>query len=140
MTQTATDNVTAMKHLYEAFGRGDVPTVLGAMDEAIEWHEAEGNPWHTGAPFVGPQEVLAQVFGRIAQDFEGFRVEPQRFLGAGDSVVVEGRYRADRHSATGKPLDAEVVHVWDLRDGRVVRFHQYTDTRQLADVMGVSAY
>jgi ketosteroid isomerase-like protein len=33
-------------------------------------------------------------------------------------------------------LDAEVVHLWDLRNGKVVRFHQYVDTRQLAEVMG----
>jgi ketosteroid isomerase-like protein len=46
---------------------------------------------------------------------------------------MEGRYRARSHKAAGKPLDAEVVHVWDLRNGRVVRFHQYVDTRQLAE-------
>jgi ketosteroid isomerase-like protein len=140
MTQTTTDNVTAMKGLYEAFGRGEVPVVLGAMDEQIEWHEAEGNPWGTGAPFVGPQEVLEKVLARIGQEYERFRVEPHRFIGDGDTVVMEGRYKADRHQATGKPLDAEVVHIWDLRDGRIVRFHQYTDTRQMADVLGASAY
>jgi uncharacterized protein len=34
-----------MTGLYEAFGRGDVPKVLGAMDPEIRWHEAEGNPY-----------------------------------------------------------------------------------------------
>jgi hypothetical protein len=49
---------------------------------------------------------------------------------------MEGRYRARSHRDTGKPLDAEVVHIWDLRNGKIVRFHQYVDTRQYADVVG----
>ena len=85
---------------------------------------------------MGPQQVVEGVFQRIGAEFDGFEVHPTRFLGAGDTVVMEGRYRARSHHATGAPLDAEVVHVWDLRDGKVVRFHQYVDTRQLADVIG----
>jgi uncharacterized protein len=137
MTGTVTNHVNQMKELYAAFGRGDVPTVLAAMDANIEWQEAEGNPWHLGRPFVGPQQVVDGVFQRIGAEFDGFEIHPTRFLGDGDTVIVEGRYRAASHHATGKPLDAEVVHVWDLLDGKIVRFHQYVDTRQMADVMGI---
>src|SRR4051794_16090134 len=136
---TATRNVhrCRMKELYEAFDRGDIPTVLAAMDEGVEWYvewyEAEGNPWSLGRPFVGPQEVVEGVFQRLGTEFDGFEVHRTRFLGDGDTVIMEGRYRARSHKATGKPLDAkpldaEVVHVWDLRNGKVVRFHQYVDT------------
>ena len=136
MTGTVTDQVTRMKELYEAFARGDIPTVLEGMDESIEWHEAEGNPWSTGRPFIGHQEVVEGVFQRIGAEFDGFEVRPERFIGDGDTVVMEGRYRARNSKATGKPLDAEVVHVWDLRNGKVIRFHQYVDTRQLAAGLG----
>lgn len=136
MTGTVTDQVTRMKELYEAFARGDIPTVLAAMDEGIEWYEAEGNPWSPGGPFLGPEQVLEGVFQRIAAEFDGFEVCPTRFIGDGDTVVMEGRYRARSGKATGEPLDAEVVHVWDLRSGKIVRFHQYVDTRQLAAVLG----
>src|SRR3954465_6406358 len=138
MTGTVTDHVTRMKQLYEAFGRGDIPTVLAAMDENIEWYEAERNPWSTGRPFVGPQQIVERVFQRIGAEFDGFEIRPIRFLGDGDTVIMEGRQRAHSHKATGKPLDAEVVHVWDLRNGKVVRFHQSVDTRQLAAVLGAT--
>ena len=140
MTQTSLTSVQLMKSLYEAFARGDVPTVVGAMDENIEWHESEGGPWHPGHPFVGPQQVVEGVFARLAEEFEDFRIETLRFIGGGDTVVVEARYHATQHRATGKPLDAQAAHVWDLRDGKLVRFQQYADTRRLADVIGVSAY
>lgn len=138
MTGTATDYVTQMKEVYEAFGRGDIPTVLASMDGGVEWYEAEGNPWFLGRPFVGPQQVVEGVFQRIGAEFEGFEIRPTRFLADGDTVIMEGRYRAQSHKSTGKPFDAEVVHVWDLRNGKIVRFHQYVDTRQLSAVMGVT--
>lgn len=34
-------SVDVVRGVYEAFGRGDVPAVLGAMADDIEWHEAE---------------------------------------------------------------------------------------------------
>jgi ketosteroid isomerase-like protein len=138
MTEVTTDNATLMKSLYEAFGRGDVPTVLAAMDDRIEWSEAENQPYATERPLVGPQEVLERVLTRIGQDFDGFRIDPGRFISQGDTVVMLGRYRADRAHATGKPLDAPAVHAWDLRGGKLVRFQQYTDTQQMTDVLGAA--
>jgi ketosteroid isomerase-like protein len=139
MTQTSATTVETVKALYEAFARGDVGTVIGALDENVEWSEAEGNPWYLGHPFVGPQQVVEGVFTRIGEEFQDFRADPHRFLGGGDTVAVEGRYSATSHRATGRPLDAPFLHVWDVRNGKVVRFTQYTDTRQWADVMGAGA-
>jgi ketosteroid isomerase-like protein len=76
------------------------------------------------------------VFARIPQDFDDFRVDINRITAAGDTVLVEGRYRGTA-KATGKPLDAQVAHVWDFRDGQVVSWQQYTDTWQYAQVTGV---
>ena len=52
-------NVQVVQDLYDAFGRGDVPAVLGAMDADIRWSEAEGNPYQmSGEAFVGPDAIL----------------------------------------------------------------------------------
>jgi ketosteroid isomerase-like protein len=40
--------------------------------------------------------------------------------------------------ATGKALDAQVAHIWDFRDGKLVHWQQYTDTWQFAEVTGVT--
>jgi ketosteroid isomerase-like protein len=111
--------------------------VLALIDERCEWMEAEHNPWWPGGPLVGPQAVLEGVFKRMPQDFEDFSVQLRRVVGFGDTVLVEGRYHATAR-ATGRPLDAQFAHVWDLRDGRAVRWQQYTDTLQHADVMGLA--
>ncbi len=137
MTGMGTDSLARMKELYSAFARGDMATVFAAMDDHTEWYETEGNPWFTGRPFVGVEEITNGVFRWLATEFEQFEIVPTRFLSDGPTVVVEGRYRARRYIPTGKQLDAEVVHIWDLLDARVARFHQYVDTRNFAEVVGV---
>ena len=54
-------NVQMMRDLYDAFSRGDIPTVLGAMDPGIEWHEAQGNPYDPGKPWRGPDAVMQNL-------------------------------------------------------------------------------
>lgn len=130
------DNVTFLKSLYEAFGRGDVPAVLGAMSPDIRWHEAEGNPYRpSGEPWVGPDAVLTSLFMKLGAEWDGFSVHPKSFYDAGGSVIVEGRY-SGTYKGTGKSMDIQMCHVWDVTDGKLTRFQQYVDTATLQDVMG----
>ena len=129
------DNVRLLKNLYDAFGRGDVPTVLGAMSPDIKWHQAESNPYQpSGAAWTGPDAVL-NLFMKLGSEWDGFSVHPKSFHGTGDSVIVEGRY-SGMFKATGKSMDTQMCHVWDVKDGKITRFQQYVDTAKLHDVMG----
>ena len=129
------DNVSLLKSLYAAFGRGEIATVLGAMSPDIRWYQAEGNPYMpTGEAWVGPDAVLNNLFTKLGAEWDGFTVHPKTFHGAGASVIVEARY-SGRYKATGKSMDAQVCHVWDVKDGKVTRFQQYVDTAKLQDVM-----
>ena len=127
-----------IQFLYDAFGRGDAGTVLGGFDPGIVWNEAESFRYADGNPYVGPQQVAEGIFGRIVGEWEGFTVNPETLLQDGDTVVALGRYRGT-FRATDRPLDAQFVHVWTVRDGRVTRFQQYTDTAQFARVTEATA-
>jgi hypothetical protein len=128
-------NVAIVKGIYEAFGRGNVPAVLGAMAPDIVWNEAENFPYADRNPYTGPQAILEGVFGRILSDFDGFAVVPEEILDAGDTVVMLGRY-AGTCRATGKVQRPQAVHVWRINDGKVTQFQQYADTLHVAQVMG----
>jgi hypothetical protein len=128
------ENVDAIRGMYEAFGRGDVPAVLGQMDEAVEWREAESFIYADRNPYVGPRAVLEGVFMRLGTEWEGFRVTPGEWLDAGDHVVVLGTYWGG-HRQSGRQVRAQFAHVWGLRGGKVVRFQQYTDTKQFAEAV-----
>jgi ketosteroid isomerase-like protein len=128
-------NCDIVRDLYDAFAKGDVPGVLGTFDSGIEWREADGFLYADGNPYVGPEAVAEGVFQRLVSDIENFTVVPGKVIDGGDTVVVEGRYKG-RVKATGAPVDAQFAHVWDLRNGKVVRFQQYTDTKQRAEAAG----
>ena len=57
------------------------------------------------------------------------------FIDAGDTIVVEGRSQG-QWIRTGRMVDAQFAHVWELRHGLAVRFQRYTDTLQWAVVSG----
>jgi ketosteroid isomerase-like protein len=128
------ENVAVIRSLYDSFGKGDVPAVLGQMDPQIEWNEAENFIYADRNPYVGPQAVLEGVFMRLGTEWDGFSVSPEQWLNAGDHVVVLGTY-SGKHKETGREVRAQFAHVWGVREGRVVRFQQYTDTKQFADVV-----
>ena len=129
-------NVQFAKEMYAAFGRGDIPTVLGGFDPAVEWREAEGNPYKPdGAAWVGPQAILENLFMRLGSEWEGFTVSVRTLHDAGDYVVMEGRYTG-LYKASGKRFDAQACHVLRFRGGKLVSFQQYVDTAQMQAVMG----
>lgn len=127
----AEDNVGRIRGLYDAFAKGDVPAVLGAMDPGIVWNEAENFPYADRNPYVGPAAVLEGVFARLGGEWDGFAAVPQAFHDAGDTVVATGRY-GGAYKRTGRPIHAQFVHVWTLRGGKIVAFQQYVDTLQVA--------
>lgn len=118
-------NTDIMRGLYSAFADGDVAAVLGAFDREIRWIEAEGFPY--GGTYVGPDAVLANVFAKLGSEWSGFSAVPASFVSEGETVVALGEY-GGTYKATGKRFAAPFAHVWTLRDGKIVRFQQYTDT------------
>lgn len=123
--------VDTIKAAYAAFGRNDPSVLFGAMDPAITWYEAEGNPLADRNPYVGPQAVGEGVFARLLAAIDQFTAVPDTFIDGGDHVVVLGRYGGSMKSG-GATLDAQFCHVYRFRDGKVVAFQQYTDTVQWA--------
>lgn len=118
-------NLDKIKAVYDAFAKGDIPTVLEVMSADIEWTEAEGFPY--GGTYRGPRAVLEGVFMRLGSEWNGFAAVPHDFIDGGDAVVVLGKY-SGTYKATNKSFQAEFAHVWKFREGKAVRFVQYADT------------
>jgi uncharacterized protein len=53
------ENVNVIRGLYETFAKGDVPTIIAALDAKVEWWEAENFIYaDNNNPYVGPDGVL----------------------------------------------------------------------------------
>jgi ketosteroid isomerase-like protein len=123
-----------VKAAYAGFGRNDPSLLFGAMDPAINWNQAEGNPLADRNPYVGPRAVGEGVFARLVAAIDNFTVVPGTFIDGGDHVVVLGRYGGTMKDG-GARLDSAFCHVIGFRGNRIVTFQQYTDTAQWARLM-----
>ena len=129
------ERVEVVRSIYNAFGRGDIPAVLEALDPQVEWWEAENFIYADGNPYVGPEAVLTGVFMRIGNEWEQFTVSPKEILDAGDTIIGYGFY-SGTYNKTGEHVRAQFAHFFTFRDGRVAKFQQYTDTAQFLKAVG----
>ncbi|HSB28499.1 MAG TPA: nuclear transport factor 2 family protein [Pyrinomonadaceae bacterium] len=127
-------NVQIVREIYEAFGSGDVPGVLSKFAPDIHWMEAENFIYADRNPYIGPQAVLEGVFLRFVSEWNNFTVTTEAVLGVSDQVVTLGSY-SGTYKATGKSVQAQMVHVWTIADGKAIKFQQHTDTKQFADAV-----
>ena len=126
-------DVQKVRSGYDAFNRKDIPAVLELYDPQIEWIEAGGGRSPAGT-YRGPQSVANEVFATVPRNFDDFRAEPEQLIDAGEHVVVVGRFRGKAKS--GASLDAPFVHVYGMRNGKVVRFQNYVDATGWASAWG----
>jgi ketosteroid isomerase-like protein len=121
------DNVELVQRMYAEFGQGNIPAVLDAVSEDVEWFI----PGPVGLiPFVGRRtgrEQVGEFFATLAATETAVEFEPREFIAEGDQVVVLGHQRWTV-KATGITYEDDWAHVLTVRDGKVVRFREYHDT------------
>jgi ketosteroid isomerase-like protein len=125
-------NTDAVSATYDAFSRGDVPAVLASLDPNIDWTDADGFPY--GGNYRGHDAVLQGIFMRLGAEWDSYSAVPEEFVAEGDKVIALGTY-SGKYKATGKSFSAPFAHVWTLRDGKAVKFQQYTDTVKVQEAL-----
>ena len=130
-------NLSVIDSAYNAFGVGDIPTVLSKLDPNVVWNEAEGNALADGNPYIGPDAVLNGVFARIGEQHEYFNLKNIVLHEmSNDQVLATLRYDAKyKHNAAA--YDVQAAHLWTLKDGKVTAFQQFVDTKQLDDALNI---
>lgn len=128
-------NRDVVESFYEAVGEkevheergvrtGDTDHLRRIFAEDIEWiHPA------LGGAFYGASSVIDDVLTPFWQKWE-LSLDFHRYIEEGDTIVVLATYRGT-YKPTGRDFEEPVAHVWDLSDGKIVRFRQYVDTASL---------
>jgi uncharacterized protein len=127
-------NSKTIEALYGAMGRADIPFMIANFDPQIVWNEAENFVYADHSPYVGVDKLLGGLFARLAGEWDGFAAVPHEIVDGGETVVALGRY-GGVYKATGVKVDAQFVHVFRFKDGKVATFQQYTDTAQFKNAV-----
>ncbi len=123
-------NMQTVLTIYEAFGRGDVPTILGHLREDVEWEPGRTD---IGVPWLKPRQGRTNVPGF----FESLgmldirRFEPTTLLER-DDVVVAIVGLAFAVKATGRMVEEDdEVHIWRFDgQGKVASFCHKVDSHR----------
>ncbi|MDX8458950.1 nuclear transport factor 2 family protein [Mesorhizobium humile] len=118
-------NLELIRRTYEGSSAENGGNLLAVVSPDVEWTEAEGFPY--AGTYVGVETLMKGVFQRLATEWTGYRANVHSYLADGDRVAAFGVY-SGTYNATGKAMTAPFAHLYELRDGRIIRMRQYVDT------------
>lgn len=124
------ENTQTITGLYAAFGRGDMPAVLEALADDVEWVIPGPSDVPMACTRRGKQAVQAW-FGTVADTLEFHVFEPREPIAQGDKVVAL-IYAETTARRTGRKIAGPEAHVWTCRDGKIARHQAFQDTRAIA--------
>lgn len=115
-------NIDTVKHIYEAFSRGDIPAIVDKLDPNIEWDVEASTP---GVSWLQPRRGAANIpaFFESLAPLSFQRFEPHTFFVNGNKVFVLVALDVT-HVASGKqyrfPYEG---HLWVFNDaGKAVKY------------------
>lgn len=126
--------VNALKEAYDALNRNDIPGFIRIFDAQIE--RIEPAEFQGGGLYRGLEAVKAHVLYHRGRWAEG-GCEPERFLVAGDRVIVFVHVRVRLKDET-EWREGQAVDVYRFRDGKAILFRTFFDSRQALEWAGVN--
>ncbi|MBP6010651.1 MAG: nuclear transport factor 2 family protein [Alphaproteobacteria bacterium] len=126
-------NLKTVGAIYEAFGKGNVPGILGCISPKAKWESWGGNSaQRAGVPWMKEQhgsDGVAAFFAYIGKwKVNGFAVKNVMASGANVAAEVEVDFEVTQ---TGGRIQDEELHYWTFDErGRVTGLRHYSDTAE----------
>ena len=110
--------IAAAKAGYDAFAAGDMEAWAQTQAPDSRWEMPKGFPY--GGNYVGPQQVIDEVFTPIGELWPDFKVEPTAFHAAGNVVFIETKM-------TAGGVTSDSIHKAVIENGKYAAFQVYDD-------------
>lgn len=117
------DSIATVNEAYEAFGRGDIASVLAILADDVKWSSPLTLPH--GGQFTGKAGV-GEFFQGIGELWTGLHLEIDGIAALSADTVV-GVVRASGELRSGGAAGYGAAHVFTLANGKVVGFQEYVD-------------
>jgi len=115
--------IELVKEGYKCFSEGDINGLLALCADDVEWVTNGPASLDKCSTYKGHSGVQ-QFFSILGESWEFSSFTPREFIAEGDMVAVLGEEAgSDRNS--GVPFENRWVHIFDIRDGKLVRFREF---------------
>jgi ketosteroid isomerase-like protein len=123
--------IAVAKAGYDAFATGDMEAWAATQAPDAQWEMPKGFPY--GGSYVGPEQVIAEVFTPIGELWPDFKVEPVAFHASGNVVFIETKM-------TAGGVVSDSIHRAVINDGQYIAFQVYDDAGfMMAHAVGASS-
>jgi ketosteroid isomerase-like protein len=122
------ENVELVRRIYEAWDREE--SARDFIAEDVEYV----NPSYAVEP--GTRRGR-KSFAIVRDTYEDFKLRVERFIDAGDEVVVLAHYTGTGRGS-GVPVEGEHGYVWTVKDGLAVRFRWFQSHSEALETAGLS--
>jgi uncharacterized protein len=115
------EDLEVVRRAYDAFAGGDVERLRTFLAPDIEWRTTPE------VPFLGTYEGLDEFLQGMddwTSSFDEVTTEVQEMIDTGENVIVHHRMRG-RGRDSGVEVDLAIFQVVAVRDGQLVRMHDY---------------
>ena len=129
------ENVEIIRELFARFAAGDRASWRLVFSDDVIWDTTAASM--AGGGVYRGHEGAERFFVEWLGAWNDPTVELLDLVDAGDSVVVEFRW-SGRGKASGVETEQTFFGVYDLRDGKVVRYRQYETREQALAAAGES--
>nr|WP_321269674.1 nuclear transport factor 2 family protein [uncultured Tolumonas sp.] len=125
-------NLEIIRATYEGPSEENGQNLLSALAPDATWTEAAGFPY--AGTYIGPDDIVANVFQRLATEWIDYRAQVHTFLADGDQVAAFGVY-SGIYRKTGKAMTASFAHHYRLKNGKIVSMEQYVDSAMVQQAL-----
>jgi ketosteroid isomerase-like protein len=129
------ENVEVVRRMYEFLSGRDWEGMLDLLDPDVEQHGTVGGLEEDHVS-RGADQIRQRFEAEDNEVWDEHRIEPVRFIDAGDRVIV--LQREYQRSKGGVELVIDTAAILDLRDGRVVRMQGYMNPVAALEAVGLS--
>jgi ketosteroid isomerase-like protein len=127
LNKTAMTNLEIIKSTYEGkTSEENGKNLAKYVTENISWTEAKGFPY--AGTYIGLESIIKNVFSRLGSEWIDYKFTPEDYVASDDKVVAYGTYTGT-YKITNKSFTARVAHVWKLKDGKIISFEQFVDSK-----------
>ena len=126
---SADTNIKTIADIYQAFGRGDVAAIQGAVTDDVDWAAEAASPI---APWYGVRRgkgAVSEFFTAFGSAMEIEEFTPLTFAANDTDVLTVVRCPA-KSRRTGKPIEMDLHHLFRFRDGKIAYYRGTEDTAQ----------
>jgi len=124
-------NLEIVKEGYANFLQGNIPALVNSLSDNIEWELPASARASFSGVFKGKDGVM-NFFENVGEDNEFSDFAVDTYIADGDYVVALGHLTA-MAKTTGKTSSNKWAHVWQLKDGKIIRHYEYADTAEIRD-------